>query len=501
MKRLAALLLSFLLLAGCGQQAEVPQEHVHADAEDNGVCDTCNASVIVPVDFYSINDLHGKLTDGEGQPGVEEMTTYLKSAWETHENMVLLSAGDMWQGSSESNLTAGNLTTEWMNEIGFNAMALGNHEFDWGEEPVRNNSELAQFPFLAINIYNREKDTPVDYCQSSLLLDLGEVQIGIIGAIGDCYSSIAAEQVEDIYFKTGDELTQLVMLESTLLRENGADYIVYMLHDGYEESESGSVKNTKSSSFAGYYDTALSDGYVDLVFEGHTHQRYILRDVHDVYHMQNKGENKGISHVTVNINSVTGSSKIAVSNLITSGQYATENKDPLIDELLDKYSEIIAPAYEVLGNTAKMRNSTELRNLIAQLYYEKGVALWGDEYDIVLGGGFISVRSPYDLPAGEVIYGQLQMIFPFDNHLVLCSIKGKDLQERFFEEHKNYYISCGQYGQSVQNNLDPNATYYVVVDSYSSVYGPNKLTEITRYEEDIFARDLLADYIRNGGFE
>lgn len=496
MKRYLILTLCLLLLlTGCQQD----KPHLHTDGDDNGICDGCDVSVMVPVDFYAINDLHGKLTDGDGQPGVEEMTTYLKNAWEAEENMVLLSAGDMWQGSSESNLTAGNLTTEWMNEVGFNAMTLGNHEFDWGEDPVRLNSELAQFPLLAINIYNREDHTPVDYCQPSLLLDLGQVQVGVIGAMGDCYSSISADKVEDIYFKTGEELTQLVQLESVQLRKAGADYIVYVLHDGYGESESGTVKNAKSSTFSGYYDTALSDGFVDLVFEAHTHQRYILRDVHGVYHLQNKGENKGISHVEVNINTVTGSSKITYANLISSGEYATENEDPLIDQLLDKYADVIAPAYEVLGNNAQMRNSSELRQLIADLYYELGETVWGQEYDIVLGGGYISVRSPYDLPAGEVVYGQLQMLFPFDNQLVLCSIKGKDLQERFFEQHKNYYISCGQYGEEVKQTLDPNATYYVVVDTYSSLYGPNKLTEIARYEPDVFARDLLADYIRSGG--
>lgn len=496
-RRLALLLCLLFLLAGCQQE----KAHDHTDADDNGVCDSCSESVMIPVDFYSVNDLHGKLTDGDGQPGVEEMTTYLKNAWKTEENMVLLSAGDMWQGSSESNLTAGNLTTEWMNEVGFQAMTLGNHEYDWGEDPIKENSQLAQFPFLAINIYNRDDHTPVDYCQPSVLLDLGQVQIGIIGAMGDCYSSISSDKVEDIYFKTGDELTQLVQLESVYLREQGADYIVYVLHDGYGESESGTVKNAKSSTFSGYYDTALSDGFVDLVFEAHTHQRYILRDVHGVYHMQNKGENKGISHVEVNINTVTGSAKITHANLIASGEYATENEDPLIGQLLDKYADIIAPAYEVLGNNAQKRNSSELRQLIADLYYELGETVWGQEYDIVLGGGYISVRSPYELPAGEVVYGQLQMLFPFDNQLVLCSIKGADLQERFFEQHKNYYISCGAYGEAVKRDLDPNATYYVVVDTYSSLYGPNKLTEIARYEPDVFARDLLADYIRDGGLQ
>ena len=65
----------------------------------------------------------------------------------------------------------------------------------------------------------------------------------------------------------------------------------------------------------------------------------------------------------------------------------------------------------------------------------------------------------------------------------------------------NYYIYCGTYGETVKNNIDDNKTYYLITDTYSSQYVPNHLTEIERYGTTTFARDLLAEYIRNGGFE
>ena len=172
---------------------------------------------------------------------------------------------------------------------------------------------------------------------------------------------------------------------------------------------------------------------------------------------------------------------------------------PVVEDLLNKYKEDIDRGAEILGTISKARNSVELRDKLAQLYLEEAQKLWGNEYDMVLGGGFMSARSPYDLQAGEVTYGMLYSIFPFDNNLVLCSIKGKDLQKRFIN-NDDYYLYYGQYGQSVKNNIDPDATYYLVTDTYSSLYGPNKLTEVARYEEKVYARDLLAEYIRNGGY-
>jgi 2',3'-cyclic-nucleotide 2'-phosphodiesterase (5'-nucleotidase family) len=136
---------------------------------------------------------------------------------------------------------------------------------------------------------------------------------------------------------------------------------------------------------------------------------------------------------------------------------------------------------------------------VAQLYLEKGIEVWGEQYDVVLGGGFLSVRSPYNLAAGEVRYSDLQSLLPFDNNLVLCSIQGKYLRQRFIETNNSDYFCA--YDPSLPSQIEDYETYYIIVDSYSSSYGPNRLTEIARLDEDVFARDLLAEYIKQGGLE
>lgn len=496
---LVAFLLTLSLLSGCGSPNSV---HSHEDGNNDGICDRCDASVLVNFDFYVINDLHGKFDDSDSQPGVDELSSYLRAAQFANENTILLSSGDMWQGSSESNLTKGNLIVDWMNDLDFAAMTMGNHEYDWGEQFIIDNEAMAEFPFLGINIYSRETDQRVDYCEPSIMLDMNGIQIGIIGAIGDCYSSIASDFTKNIYFKTGDELTDLVKAEAQSLREQGADFIVFSIHDGY------GGKNYGSSAFSdemisAYYDSALSAGYVDVVFEGHTHKYYVRQDSHGVYHLQGGGDNVGLVHFDVDINSVTGGHNVTAAEFIGKETYSRSySADPIVDKLLEKYNDKISVGHEILGRNSKSRNSQELRSIAADLYFEKGMELWGEEYDIVLGGGFFSVRSPGFLESGDVTYSELQMIFPFDNQLVLCSVQGVDLKEKFIEtDNTNYFISYGSYGADVIRNIDPNATYYIVVDSYTSTYGPNRLTEIERYQENVYLRDLLAEYIQMGLLE
>ena len=340
----------------------------------------------------------------------------------------------------------------------------------------------------------------MDYCKSSVIVECRGLQVGIIGAIGDCYSSISSDKTEDIYFKTGSELTDLVKAEAEKLRSEGAELVIYSLHDGYGTKPSND--KISDSDLAAYYDIALSSGYVDLVFEGHSHIGYTLRDSKNVYHLQNNGDNGGISHAELEYNFANGEYEVNVAEQISSSKYSSLSPAPLISELLERYKSVIEKANEVVGNNSASRNKEAVLSTVAKLYYEAGNARWGSKYKIVLGGGFMSIRSPYYLKTGSIVYGDLQSILPFDNEIVLCSVKGRELVNKFLKtSNSNYYIFCGEYGNSVKNSINYNSTYYIITDTYSAYYAPNKLTIVESYGKNIFARDLLADYIKAGNWE
>ena len=473
-------------------------EHTHTNENGDTLCDGCGATVVVIIDFYSVNDLHGKFCDTDTQPGVDELAAYLRAREDIDDNVVILSTGDMWQGSAESNLTYGNIMTEWMNSLDFVSMTLGNHEYDWGSEYIRENLEIAEFPFLAINVYDANTNERVDYCQPSVMINEGGVDIGIIGAIGDCYSSIASDMVKDVYFKTGSELATLVKDESVRLREMGADIIVYTLHDGHGRSSS-SVQNVTTSALEYYNATLSSGGYVDLVFEGHSHQRYILKDSQGIYHLQGGGENSGISHVEIAFDILSGKPTVKLAEIVRSNVYSSYDDDPETEVLEDKYADIIDSAYATLGYVSDTYYSDELADLMAQLYLNCGIERWGDEYDIVLGGGYIKPRTPYDLSVGYHTYADVLSLFPFNNRIVLCSVSGAKLLDRFIDPYSSdYHCAISQYGAMIGDDIDPRGTYYIIVDTYSSLYAPNGLTVVEYLDDTTFARDLLAKHIADG---
>ena len=239
---------------------------------------------------------------------------------------------------------------------------------------------------------------------------------------------------------------------------------------------------------------------MDLAFEADSHYWYSLIDEYGVYHLHAGGNNQGLSHATILIDKASGAADILTAELLPNSKYAYLEDDPVVTQLLEKYAEQIAPAAKILGTNNQYKNNNMLGELVAKLYRDKGVEKWGDAYDIVLGGGYIFCRSPGYLNAGQVTYGQLMSLLPFDNQITLCSIRGSDLLSRFLEnDHYAYHIQTTAYGDSIRSSIDPDGTYYVVTDSYSAYYAANNMTVVDIYSEDIFARDLLADYIAAGG--
>ena len=449
----------------------------------------------VSFEVYPFNDVHGNVVDTPNEGiSLSKTATALKELTQGKYS-IFISQGDMWQGSVESNYTRGNLVTEWMNSLDFVSMTVGNHEFDWGEEPVIDNAELAEFPMLGINVMKRDTNTRVDYLEASTTFMRGDAKIGVIGAIGNCYSSISSSKVQDIYFETGNDLTELVMEESNRLRnEEHCDFIIYSIHG------SGSRDDADS------YDIKLSSGhYVDLVLEGHTHDAYAELDSAGVYHVQCDGHNNNTYQIVVSLdinNHLVQVERPILKDLsYSTSPYNNYPEDPATEEILDKYYGSYAFAYEPIGRVGSRKNSTVLKSKIADLYLEAGLEKWGDNYDIILGGGFMSCRGPGYLAAGTVNYAQLAVLFPFDNNIVLCSIMGYNLRNSYFIKYNsNYYLTWTEYGEQAKETIYNYDTYYLITDTYSSDYANNHLTVIDTLEEGVYARDLLKDYIAAGNW-
>ena len=180
-------------------------------APEKIVIDTSDFSLdSIPINLTAVNDFHGQVDEvaDENKVGLAKMSTYLKQRKRAGD--ILINNGDMYQGSFIANYDKGKFLTYAFRNIGFDATVLGNHEFDWGIQPIIDNPELIEDYYLCANIFEYPKAG--DYWQKS---NLGqdykiitlyedtpyEVKVGVIGVIGiDQITSITSTIVKDYVF-------------------------------------------------------------------------------------------------------------------------------------------------------------------------------------------------------------------------------------------------------------------------------------------------------------
>jgi len=276
----------------------------------------------------------------------------------------------------------------------------------------------------------------------------------------------------------------------------GADFIILSIHDGAERSQKNGISSLP------YYDvSALSGSYVDLVLEAHTHQRYKFYDSKGVWHLQNYSNGSTFFLSKLRCKYENGKYQVSLTSADQPTYYSSTSSknDSIIDEIDNwyytyKYGKVQS---EIVGKNVPFMDDSTFEDLTAKTYYDFGIEMTkGTQYEIVLGGGFLQTRTPYDLAGGTVLYGDIFNLLPFDNDLVLCSISGSDLKSRFLNStNSSYHI----YSSITSSQVVNSKTYYILTDSYTSDYSYNNLTVITNYTatNSLYARDLVAKYLKS----
>ena len=135
------------------------------------------------------NDEHGWMEGKEKGRGAANMVGLWREREEYSEEgpYLVLSGGDMWTGPAISSWFDGESMAEVMNAMGYDAAAIGNHEFDKGISVLRERAAQSEFPFLSANIRDRESGEMADFAIPYVILEVADLQVGLIGNPGVHY--------------------------------------------------------------------------------------------------------------------------------------------------------------------------------------------------------------------------------------------------------------------------------------------------------------------------
>ncbi len=373
------------------------------------------------VSLMAMNDFHATAVGDAKNPGLAKLASYVN--YEKAKNKagtILLSAGDMSQGSADSNLLYGKPIITAMNELGFEAMAIGNHEFDWGLDKLETMEKQAKFPFLAANIVDKATGKTTELAKPYVIIEKNGVKVGVIGVTTpETEYKTKASVVGGFEFKNPAEVVNALVPE---VKKAGADIVVVLGHIGANQDPKTQEISGEAAELA-----KLVTG-VDAIIAGHSHQT-VSGKVNNIPIIQGWYNGRAVGHIDFYVDAKT--------KAITRMDYYVDNLQGMIKDLTEDarfknwFSYIQSLNNPILnvkvGNAAAdLSRATSKDAQVSPLgkWAADAVRKAGNAEIAILNGG--GIRS--DIAAGDITMRSMYTFMPFDNTLYTAELTGKQVK-------------------------------------------------------------------------
>lgn len=398
----------------CGLSAYAPAGTVEA-AED-----VAGKLVVIHT-----NDMHGAYEKNEeaGALGMSSVAA-LKGYYESlGANVLLVDAGDFSQGTNLVNYYKGLNSVYFMNAAGYDAVSLGNHEFDFGLDALKAMSDAAQFPILDANILSKETGLP--YLDDNEIFTFDNMKVGVFGLdTPEAQTKASPKNVKDVTFLAGEELYACAQTQVNTLKEQGCDYIIALGHLGVDEESMGNRSLDVVSQVSG----------IDLFIDGHSHTE--LPGGIDYNGTKIVSTGTGIENIGVVVYNGESTKAKFVNDLFAVGGC------PSMDEFVESFDKVVDEVYAGTFATTLHKldgerapgvrtQETNLGDFSADAYKHTAETYVAENgLDMVIDGAVQNgggIRATID--AGEISMDTLYKVFPYGNTISIVSLTGADLLE------------------------------------------------------------------------
>ena len=396
----------------------------------SGVCLPANADGPTTVTLLFTNDVESAydpipafwLDDQEMIGGIAEMTTLIHSIRKSEPNVFLFDSGDIFTGAL-AKLTEGRLAFELMITMGYDAMAIGNHEFEYGHEVFAWQKNRAPFPVLGANFFY--KDTEHPYAQAHAIIERNGVRIGVIGIMGqDAVTAIIPSFIAPLDVTAPTQAVQRSVDEL----KGEVDLIVLLTHQGKTapmQTDAESDPRLQRDIDADINLAGAVTG-VDVLFAGHADAGTPEPVVHPetgTIIMQTYGQATHLGYLQLTLDRDTGQVAGYDGRLIPVDP-ALHEPDPAIVAKLTEYRAAYPEIRDIVGETASRMNRRYIEESdIGNLFADAFLAIAGTDIAFIHGG---SLRK--DLPGGEIRLVDLLDAYPFVDDVMVKEMTGEQIR-------------------------------------------------------------------------
>ena len=411
------------------------------------------------------NDVHGRIVEEKGRDkttsvvGDAKLATVIENERaKKDQTTVVVDAGDAFQGLPISNSTKGEARAEILNKINYDAMAVGNHEFDFGLDEAKKYKQILKFPLLSSNTYVNgarlfEASTIIDKDKSVK----GDEVVVIGVTTPETATKTHPKNVQGVTFKDPiPEVLNVVKEIQAKAKATGDDYKTYVVlaHLGVDTT---TPNEWRGSTLADELSKSpLLKGKRVVVIDGHSHTVESKTYGDNVTYNQTGSYLNNIGKVTLKPNSLLGTPSLIKASETTNVTPNAEVKK-LVDQIKEKYDAENAVVVvknspvELSGTRENVRvRETNLGNVVADSLYEYGQTGFKNKADIaVTNGGGLRETIAKDKP---ITRGSVIAVLPFGNTISQISVTGKDVLA-MFEKSLGSILQVDKAGKTV---LDEN---------------------------------------------
>ena len=383
------------------------------------------------------NDVHGRILEEKGVIGDAKAAAVIEEERSKVENTIVVDAGDAFQGLPISNSTKGEDRANIMNQVGYDAMAVGNHEFDFGMDQAIKYKETLNFPLLSANTYVNGARV----FEASTIVDKTPTVVGdefvVIGVTTpETAIKTHPKNIEDVTF--ADPITEVNKVidevEARALADNRVynNYII-LAHLGVDATTP--VEWRGSTLAEALSQNSKLAGKRVIVIDGHSHTVQSATYGDNVTYNQTGSYLNNIGKVTLKSEQLLGE-----ASLISAADTASVTPDALITELVNeikvKYEAENAQVViennlvELNGERSNVRvRETNLGNAVTDAIYAYGQTGFSNKTSLaVTNGGGLRATIAKDQP---VTKGDIIAVLPFGNIISQITVTGQQIQDMF----------------------------------------------------------------------
>lgn len=405
------------------------------------------------IKVFETTDVHGYITDVSSykEDTFEYRLAYFSKIVndarnnDAYEDVLLLDTGDIYQGTPHSNLTYGAAMRAAYDQMDYDAVGLGNHEFDWDVKTYATDAKGTMAPYeigsykgdsdipvLMSNLYYKDSGERVEFTQDYTIVDKGDYKVGIVGWADDYSADIKASQIAP--YTIDDNREKLKELAEEV--DKKADIVVILAH-----SDPKSIAEE------------MDPEVVDLVAGGHTHKNVNGTADNGIDYMQGNCYAYGYSTAEIKVNPETKDVEVTTPEFKDispkggdhSYLYYNNGNNTQLDPEVTKISQAAWDAvkgemYEVLGTVDQsitrdfIDEANGTSSIAGNWLADMMLAATKDQNTVAAFANRGGIRANLEMAEGassrDITVADIYTISPFGNRILTFAITGQQMAQQ-----------------------------------------------------------------------